>query len=327
MNENQLRELLKNALPLRTPPTRFPVVQRRAMRLKIQRYGLVGFLALLIIGAVAIPASVLLPIRRPPPSGVSTEPFPRGGSSDQPQLGEFVPVTRNEGDNVVLPITFPDGSSTELVYPRRLDLVSLGITSANISASLQTGAGTCGSEFSIWNGNPHSVIYEGSEPVATYAGAAGSRVDLWRGMDGSAYQLVYRFDPWVVTLPCDSQDADEGHGPELWARSLSGHLGQEGFLLLQGHYPLRLFGSRENGVSLVIGRFGSPDEVVILSPGNCISETNGEPVEKDTAANTFPGGVTRCMSNALMQITAYGDERFTTSVIEDLVVRSTLLAS
>lgn len=39
----------------------------------------------------------------------------------------FVPATHREGDRVVLPIAFPDGTTAELVYPPELDIAELGL--------------------------------------------------------------------------------------------------------------------------------------------------------------------------------------------------------
>lgn len=51
---------------------------------------------------------------------------------------EFVPAIQREGNRVVLPVTFPDGTSAELVYPPELEIAELGVfpyTSGSFAAS------------------------------------------------------------------------------------------------------------------------------------------------------------------------------------------------
>ncbi len=40
---------------------------------------------------------------------------------------DFAPATYREGDRVVLPITFPDGTRAELLYPPALEIAELGV--------------------------------------------------------------------------------------------------------------------------------------------------------------------------------------------------------
>ena len=52
---------------------------------------------------------------------------PQGRRAGDTRSWRFVPATRAEGDSVVLPVTFTDGTSAELVYPRRLGIAALGV--------------------------------------------------------------------------------------------------------------------------------------------------------------------------------------------------------
>jgi len=38
----------------------------------------------------------------------------------------FIPETRIEGSRIILPVTFPDGSTAELAYPDSLDIAGMG---------------------------------------------------------------------------------------------------------------------------------------------------------------------------------------------------------
>src|SRR4029450_8398745 len=55
-----------------------------------------------------------------PPSSVASSTVP-------PSPAGFVPRTTREGNRTVLPVTFPDGSTAELVYPTALGLAGMGV--------------------------------------------------------------------------------------------------------------------------------------------------------------------------------------------------------
>src|SRR5687767_5790782 len=52
------------------------------------------------------------------------------GAPNAAQEHRFVPSTTREGGRTVLPITFPDGTTAELTYPKSLDLARMGVTSS-----------------------------------------------------------------------------------------------------------------------------------------------------------------------------------------------------
>ena len=247
--------------------------------------------------------------------------------------GTFVPTTYREKDTVVLPLTFPDGSTTEILYPPELDLASLGVTSASIAGSLvDGGSGSCGFEFNVWwSGLPR--VYEGEDPLATYPGAGLQPVELWQGTDGIPYQLVYRFGPWLATLPCDESHQEDRVAQERWSRSLSGQVTPEGFLVLEARYPLKLFPPRGGIVSLVLGLHGSPDKVVRLSPkraGYCRVDNDSQaPGSQKRMAELFPGGGTLCVedTDSSMLLHVYGEEDFVEAILRRVIVRRTSLST
>jgi hypothetical protein len=58
----------------------------------------------------------------------STPRAPTGSPSDSPSVSSrFVPQTYVEGQRLVMPVTFPDGSTAELVYPPDLGLEEFSI--------------------------------------------------------------------------------------------------------------------------------------------------------------------------------------------------------
>jgi hypothetical protein len=88
----------------------------------------------------------------------------------------FVPPTYAEGDRVVMPVFFPDGSTAELTYPASLDLASLGLQVAQIWVRLTDSAG---SDRDVWitYGPVDGTNVSGDEPIECVT--RGS-TDRWR---------------------------------------------------------------------------------------------------------------------------------------------------
>ena len=63
------------------------------------------------------------------PPGGSSPPATTSTGVDAAAEGDsgFVPSTHVEGGSVVMPITFPDGTTAELVYPPELDLSGMRV--------------------------------------------------------------------------------------------------------------------------------------------------------------------------------------------------------
>ncbi len=72
-------------------------------------------------GEVADPGSSPADSPQGLPSQVSPSPTPIEGTPEA-----FIPSTHTENGLEVLPITFPDGSTAELVYPPALDIAGMG---------------------------------------------------------------------------------------------------------------------------------------------------------------------------------------------------------
>src|SRR4029453_16161927 len=65
------------------------------------------------------------PLSTPAPTTVT--PSSVASSTVPPSPAGFVPRTTREGNRTVLPVTFPDGSTSELVYPTALGLAGMGV--------------------------------------------------------------------------------------------------------------------------------------------------------------------------------------------------------
>jgi hypothetical protein len=106
-------------------------VEHRGQRLRHRRTTTTTFLTAAMVLTVLISVSLVFTDvltgsdeRQPAsqPTG-STEATPSLSEHQQP----FVPATRLEGDLRVMPVTFPDGTTAEVVYPSGLQLAELGV--------------------------------------------------------------------------------------------------------------------------------------------------------------------------------------------------------
>jgi hypothetical protein len=219
----------------------------------------------LVLAGVGVPLLVLAPLG---PDAAPT-PAPKAAASPTPTPERFVPPTYPDGDRVVMPVTFPDGTSAELVYPPELDLASLSV---NPNTQGDLGRGSCGWDLYISTDREAAGV-SGSEPVAVFPGAAGD-VELWSGDKAhGGYWLIFRFGRWYVAVPCR-------HGPsdgtlETWAATLSGHETAEGYLVLTSKPPLELHPFRDVGgpALLISGR----DVIIELVAGSTNTSDDRDP--------------------------------------------------
>jgi hypothetical protein len=219
----------------------------------------------LVLAGVGLPLLVLAPLGSDPvPS-----PAPEAAASPSPTLEEFVPPTYTEGDRLVMPVTFPDGTSAELVYPPELDLASLTVH-PNTQADL--GRGSCGWDLFI-STDQGAVGISGSEPVAVYPGTTGD-VELWNGDKAhGGFWLIFRFGRWYVAVPCHRGIGDETH--EEWAASLSGRETTDGYLVLGSEPPLELHPFRDVGGPALF--FSGRDLIIELVAGSTNTGEDRDP--------------------------------------------------
>ena len=192
----------------------------------------------LVVAGVGVPLLVLAP---PGPESPSPVAGPNAAPSPTATPTEFVPPTYVEGDHVVMPVTFPDGTAAELVYPPELDLASFSVY-PNTQGDL--GRGSCGSDFFISSATGDAGV-SGAGPVALFPGTDGN-VELWRGDRAhGGYWLIFEFGRWYVAVHCNRGPRDETHA--VWAASLSGGETPEGYLVLEASAPLQLHPWRDVG--------------------------------------------------------------------------------
>jgi hypothetical protein len=239
----------------------------------------------------------------------------------------FIPPTRTEGDRVILPVVFPDGTTAELVYPSRLDLAGLGVR--------PYWAG-CGRDLGFYYYDPYGTLYEG-EPLQRWTRPDGQIVSVWNavdkepGVDGvPIVYLIFHFGQWTVRLfdygGSAAMSDDERRDCAL---GLSASITRDGWIIMSGPQQLYLGGAEPE---LEFGGFGRNEPFVLFFPGPCEPESDenealpsigGVPV---SLANDFASW---CHPGEMMRIHVYftGEPAFVEQLIRTLEVRDVRLAT
>jgi hypothetical protein len=204
--------------------------------------------------------------------------------------GRFVPATRREGERVVMPLVFPDGTRAELTYSPELDLAALGVVPYG-SATLQGDSPH--PERSDMVGRDFRIRYGANEPDPT--------------------SLVFDFGRWRVEVydysPGDPAAMTDAERRDFLA-SLSGRETDGGFLVLEASAPLTLAEAGEHdGPALEFGSPGNPPWVSLMLQ-RC----------GPRAESTSPGFASWCLSDS-MRIHAAGGRRFLAAAAEGIDLR------
>jgi hypothetical protein len=226
---------------------------------------------------------------------------------------------QRDGNSVVLPVVFPDGTEADLIYPAELDIAGLPVhpySSGRLHGKSPNSlrGDVVGRDFWIERAKVHDVLVganRGKEPrlVAEYRGADGQPVGLWDIRLDSDY-LGFQFGSWAV-LVYDYTDAAAMTEEERasWAASFSGRETKGGYLLLKGRAPLRLARAGEHaGPEIEFGE-SAEGKGLSLSPARC-----RQPVDRG------PGHATWCVAPS-MRAQAVGPERFVKALLAGLEVR------
>jgi hypothetical protein len=263
------------------------------------------------------------------PPGVLPEPSDLGHIATP-----FVPATHREGDRVVLPVTFPDGGSAELVYPATLDLAGMGA-----QPDMAFLNGTDYGYFRFYHGDPPaSVFQEGASPLVVQD-AKGRTVEVIRAGRGQdrwgAYWVVFRFGSWTVLASLDAnEDAQAVERARVFAAHLDGRETSDGFVALQATSPIDLVqanGFGEGGGAQVA--FGD------LDPSQDVVKTAGREFQFVLVSSAYPGlcreGPTSessdfasaCVGNGTIVVHVYGGPSFVKDVAEGIKAMNVRLAS
>jgi hypothetical protein len=218
----------------------------------------------------------------------------------------FVAQTYREGRNVVVPVTFPDGSTAEVVYAKELDLASRGVQPYTW-ALLERGDRVVGRDFLILPGRVEEV-WQG-ESIREYEGANGKVVPFLRAEGDEVDYLAFEFGSWTVSVydysGSGARMTDEERA--LWAGSLTGRETEDGFLVLEAKAPLRLARAGEYPSPMQLW-FGGPASGVVIWP-----------VKRCSPKQRFErsaGYASWCDRDELVYIGVQGDKAFIDAVLE-----------
>ena len=207
-----------------------------------------------------------------PPSTVGPAESPSPSAAEH---ARFVPRTYLEGDSVVMPVTFPDGTTAELVYPPELDLA--GMKAQPYGSGYGLGFAR---DFLVIYGTVEEFIgtYDDAELLATYEDLQGGTVGFWRLPPDGVY-LAFQFGSWTVLVydygSGEAQMSDEDRG--LWATNLHGRDTEDGFLVLEADPPLTLAWDRDyDSPELEFWSRAGDFTAVLLFVGECTPYHEGE---------------------------------------------------
>ena len=254
-----------------------------------------------------------------------------GCSSAGDERIDLRPATRSDGDKVVLPLTFPDGTTVELVHPRALDLAALGVFPYG-SGRLQgespiAGRGdVVGRDFWIRHGDVEDLLElrnRGRPPklLAEYEGVGDATVGFWDLDADGTRKLGFQFGRWAV-LVYDYVGAGAMTDAERasWAANFSGRETADGFLVLEASGPLRLARAGEHAGPQLTFSAVDPRRELTLYPGPCRPHRDQSQVVAGRRVNWSGAYADWCLSES-MRIHAGGSRAFVGALIRDLVVR------
>ena len=178
-----------------------------------------------------------------------------------------------------MPVTFPDGTTAEILYPPDLDLAGTNIqpyTSAVAPAGVSR-------DFVIDYGRVDEVLkgWGEVEVLTEYPDGREGSVGFWRTPDSD--YLAFQFGSWTV-LVYDYQEPGARMSEEqrsLWATHLHGRETAGGWLILEAEPPLILARAGEHaGPQLQFVIPGKEFKEVLLFAGACTPIRAGEGFEE-----------------------------------------------
>jgi virginiamycin B lyase len=238
----------------------------------------------------------------------------------------FVPGTHREGDSIVMPVTFPDGTSAEILIPDDVDLAGMGAQPD--VAYLWLDDPSPRFPISFYHGEPDPDLFAEDPPIDRFESRSGALIELWEAdVEASdsevPYWLVYRFGAWTILAPVsDRESADD------IAHALDGHETNDGFVVIDIEAPLALSDEFGDGGGPQIA-FGELDprpyhvqtdtpRLVLLGPLPCTDETHTRKPSADYASKCLRGAIFASM---------YGDSQFLDALSKRLRARNVQVPS
>jgi hypothetical protein len=285
----------------------------------MRRFGWLEFIAAVVAASCADPTIS--------GSGPTTGTPSVSATGSAESFRAFIPPTQTEGDRVVLPVVFPDGTTAELVYPPELNLAGLGVR--------PYWAG-CGHDLVFYHYDPYGTLYEG-EPLQSWTGPDGQTVSVWNavdkelGVDGvPIVYLTFHFGEWTVSaFDYGGSAAMSDSARRACAMGLSAFVTAEGWIVLSGPPEIEVDGVEPE---LQFGGLGQNDPFVLLLAGRCQPEFDDN--EELPTIGGVPVSLTKdfaswCHHGEMMRIHVYftGEPTFVHQLVRNLDVRDVHLAA
>jgi len=174
----------------------------------------------------------------------------------------WAPDVTQEGNRVVMPITFPDGATAELVYPTELRLEGLNVYPDTYGV-LDENSSSCGWPVHASRHDPRGGWLRGNQPIGGLEGRIGY-VELWEGTQSNEpYNfLIGRSGSWNIIVPCRS--AALAGDTASWAELISAAESRDGLLVFEDAPRLDMH-LPEEGATI---RFSGDDVIVDVSSGS-----------------------------------------------------------
>lgn len=173
----------------------------------------------------------------------------------------FKPPLDTEGDEVLLRVTFLDGTRATLRYPQNLRLTRGGVEPNTTGGQIRPQITYGGVYFRV-----------DGEPLRCVDTTGSSHAGIWEHPDGRV--LILRFGKWFVSVFDDYADLDR------WAAHLRGRVTSDGWLVLKGDDRLEIGPEQRYGDTEIM--LGDLNPGVLLWPLRCHGS-------QDTAADVVAG--------------------------------------
>jgi hypothetical protein len=237
----------------------------------------------------------------------------------------FVPPTTTANGMTTLPVTLPDGETFTLRYPVEMKIAQLGFAGGiGVDWPVEDGALHCCGKVVGIRYTTVGRVYGDAKPVKVYRGADGSEVRYFHGSQSvdppisvPLDYLVFQFGPWLVQVYDVQRSGDNerrmtDEQRATWARSLSGTLDANGYLMLHASAPL----SVGNGFDGTFGTAGG-NVVEVASHLYCGQPESDTNVRRRFTNNGEPG-VSWCAGD--LHVSATGTNTFVDLAADELQI-------
>ena len=296
-------------------------IERRGRRLRStrQRRTAMAVSALVLALSVSSVSAIQAWRSQPPAAPAASTPAASSPGINAPPRREFIPTTRTENGYVIMPVTFLDGSTAEIVYPADLDLAGMGADPYGSGALYDPPLDCCARDFLFAYGEPLLPAPAGTL-LKEYPGADGGTVRLLQGDPSAANYLVFDIGEWRLGVWDDMSDETRA----MWSANVRGRVSADGFPVLSATPPVRLTQlGQAYGPSLEFGHLDGNSAK--FSPARTCPPDYVEP-----RADELPGGVSTlvlCRPDWSMVVNIIGDRTFAERIINTLQVRNVHLAA